>query len=524
MDKYSILFPKSLYPFLIDSSYLSLNAPQSSSVILVDSKNMNNNNELMKTVYDPIHGHMTFAKEMWSIIDTPHFQRLRKLKQLALVYLIFPGATHTRFEHSLGVGFLSNRVVSSLLSSKHHLSPEDLFHINAVTMAGLCHDIGHGPFSHLFDNVIKDVAPHIEWSHEDFAEKIIDDLIDSNHIEIDLSQLRLVKALIKGDNHPSFNMEYANGKQWLFQIVANQTNSIDVDKFDYICRDAYHTGLHSCGVDYHSIYNSTRIINDNICFDVDNELNIITLFKTRYKLHKLVYQQPKILCLNYMVREAIKLSKDYFGFEDALSDVSHFLSLNDSIFELIKHFDVSQDDDVRSDSKLQTASKIIRSIERRDIYCLAGMVLLPKHLSHMRVELKDILDYDNPKDDGFVDENDVILTSASIDYGFKDKNPFNSIFFFNKENENKCFKRNSNLLPEVFKEKYIALICKDNKKSDRVSKMFNHFVIKQFRGKINEGETISPMSLPMTIPIPISMLNLTHRKHGFLGNKRKKDN
>lgn len=510
MDKYSILFPRSSYPLPLDSC-LSLNIIHQPS--LLDSTQINNNantyaenniNGLTKTVYDPIHGHITFNKTMWSIVDTPHFQRLRKLKQLALAYLVYPGANHTRFEHSLGVGFLSNQIISSLLSSQHHLSPEDIFYINSVTMAGLCHDIAHGPFSHLFDSVISDIAPSIKWSHEDFAEKIIDDLIDTNHLNIDSSQIILVKSLIKGDYSSSYT-----DMPWIYQIVANQTNSIDVDKFDYICRDAYHTGLRSCGIDYHSIYNGTNIINDNICFDIDNELNIISLFKTRYKLHKLIYQKPNVLCLNYMMRDAIKLSKEYFCFEEALSDVNRFISLDDSIFGMIKHFDVSHDDDIRNDPKLQCASKIIRDIEKRDIYRIAGMVLVPKHYEGIEIRLRDILSYDNPKDNSYLFEGDVILTSASIDYGFKDKNPFNSIYFFKQENRDNCFKRNSSMLPDQFKEKYIALICKDNKKFERAERLFNHYINTHFNRKPIEYDTTMNT---------IGTNNKT--KHEFLGNKR----
>ena len=96
-----------------------------------------------RTIYDVVHGHIILDKYVWDFIDTPEFQRLRNLKQLGNTHYIFPSATHSRFEHSIGVAYLSNKLIN-------HLSSESNFE-KTITLAGLCHDLGHGPFSHLFD-------------------------------------------------------------------------------------------------------------------------------------------------------------------------------------------------------------------------------------------------------------------------------------------------------------------------------------------------------------------------------------
>ena len=112
-----------------------------------------------KQIYDPIHAFITITPLMQSIIDTSEFQRLRDLKQLGAVQYIYPSATHTRFEHSLGVSHLAGIMAENLMKSEYSLDLplEKSRFIEIVRIAGLIHDIGHGPFSHLYDNQVRGV-------------------------------------------------------------------------------------------------------------------------------------------------------------------------------------------------------------------------------------------------------------------------------------------------------------------------------------------------------------------------------
>nr|XP_020444915.1 deoxynucleoside triphosphate triphosphohydrolase SAMHD1-like [Monopterus albus] len=119
--------------------------------------------ETGKVFNDPIHGHVELHPLLIKIIDTPQFQRLRYIKQLGGTYFVFPGASHNRFEHSIGVGYLAGQLVQALNAKQPELliSHRDIL---CVQIAGLCHDLGHGPFSHTFDaTFLPKARPDTKW-------------------------------------------------------------------------------------------------------------------------------------------------------------------------------------------------------------------------------------------------------------------------------------------------------------------------------------------------------------------------
>jgi HD superfamily phosphohydrolase len=111
---------------------------------------MSNMLTLTKVFNDPIHGHIDLSYLTTTVIDTPQFQRLRDISQLGGTYYVFPGAASHRFEHSIGVAFLARTYVQKLRENQPELNITDV-DAACVEIAGLCHDIGHGPFSHLYD-------------------------------------------------------------------------------------------------------------------------------------------------------------------------------------------------------------------------------------------------------------------------------------------------------------------------------------------------------------------------------------
>ena len=427
-----------------------------------------------KTIFDPIHGHITFSKIMWDIIDTPQFQRLRNLRQLSTSHFIYPGNNHSRFEHCLGTGFLSkdliNRCFDLLPNNNIDIDKTEIEYLKeCVSIAGLCHDIGHGPFSHSFEVILEHLNIK-NWDHEKFGGEIIQYLIDKNNIEgIDKDKLKLINSLIEGNN--LHKTEY----NWIYQIVANKENSIDVDKFDYIQRDIYHSGVKTLTVDYTRIFKDINIINNNICFSEKTDRSLLSLFQARYCLHHKIYNHPQSICVETMVKDALLLSKDYFNFEEAILSPEKFLKFDDSILNTILSFSLNPDEEISQNKKLLDAEKIIKKIYNRDFYTIIGEISIP---IGKKVELKldEFLCNENPKDEFYLTENDIELRKKNINFGFKDKNPFETIYFYNPKRPNDCYKKSMEHLltmPQVFSESTILVFCKDKNKNERAKKLFD---------------------------------------------------
>ncbi len=121
---------------------------------MLNSNSIFEENYFSRTIKDSIYEKIEFESNMYKFIDTVEFQRTRNIKQLGNVFLVCPGATHTRFDHSLGTAFLSSKLVNDLSIRISEIYKPSNMEMQTVALAGLLHDIGHGPFSHLFDKMV----------------------------------------------------------------------------------------------------------------------------------------------------------------------------------------------------------------------------------------------------------------------------------------------------------------------------------------------------------------------------------
>ena len=247
-------------------------------------------------IRDPIHGFIYRHPDEQAIVDSAPFQRLRRLKQLALANLVYPGANHSRFEHSLGAFHIAGRMADSL-----QIGPADS---RLIRLAALLHDIGHGPFSHVSEPILArhsakeklNVKPG-QQIHELVSGQIIRDDPSLSRLILESDRQKIVK-LLAGEYGYSLFKEIVSGP-------------IDADKQDYLLRDSYF-----CGVKY-GVFDLERLINNLRSHD-DGEDQFIGISKdgihvveqfilAKYYMTTQVYRHRIRMITDAMIRRAISL-------------------------------------------------------------------------------------------------------------------------------------------------------------------------------------------------------------------------
>ncbi|KAJ1973454.1 hypothetical protein H4R35_004114, partial [Dimargaris xerosporica] len=314
---------------------------------------------------DPIHGYISFDGCSMDIVDTPQFQRLRYLKQMGSSYFVFPGACHNRFEHCLGVGYLAGTLTQRFKDSQPELEISDV-EVRNVQIAGLCHDLGHGPFSHVFDSaVIPALNPQSTWKHEQGSLMMFDYLVEDNYVDIDREDAEFIKDLIMG--RPQHHGNRFEERRFLFDIVANQRNGVDVDKFDYISRDCYNVNLKS-SYDSSRLMIASRVINDQICYDHKEVYNIYDMFHTRYSLFKRIYTHRVAVAIELMLVDAIVKANSSLNLLEKIQDPEQYLYLTDGILHDILR---------SSDPALAESKHLIKRIQCRQLYKFVDEFVVP---------------------------------------------------------------------------------------------------------------------------------------------------
>ncbi|RGB40297.1 hypothetical protein C1646_637176 [Rhizophagus diaphanus] len=390
---------------------------------------------------------MEFDDWVVKFIDTEHFQRLRSIKQLGTSYYVYPGASHNRFEHSLGVAHLAHS-----LAKRMGCSGKDL---KCVTLAALCHDLGHGPFSHLFEEFInKTRTDNFKWKHEEASIMMFNDILNKyKGIACDLSDEdeQFIRDLITGNNtgdrHP-----------YLFNIVSNQRNSIDVDKFDYLARDCYYLGMKS-EFDFSRLMNYSRVSKNQIVYDFKESYNIYELFHTRYSLHKKAYKHFVGRAIDFMIIDALKVADKVFKISHSIKNAKDYLKMDDTILNRID---------------LKKSKKIIKRIRRRKLYKFVDGYLVPKKLKKTfeenEVTKEKIIKH--KLEDDKLEKDDVIVDIFKLNYGNKDENPIDKVEFYDKKNLNDVFKLKESQVSYLTPKQFEELTVKKSNKLGNVLKNY----------------------------------------------------
>lgn len=238
-----------------------------------------------KIFNDPVYGFVTIPYDLClDIIDHPYFQRLRRIKQLGMSHMVYPGALHTRFHHAMGAMHLMTQAIETLRSKGNSISDEEA---EAVTAAILLHDIGHGPFSHALENTIVE-----EVHHEEISLLFMERLNVEFKGKLDLT----IKI---------FNNTYK--KKFLHQLVSSQ---LDMDRLDYLNRDSFYTGVSEGVVGSERIIKMLDVHKDQLVVEEKGIYSIEKFIVARRLMYWQVYLHKTVVAAELMLINILKRAKE----------------------------------------------------------------------------------------------------------------------------------------------------------------------------------------------------------------------
>ena len=315
-------------------------------------------------IIDPIHDFVRVNSNELKIIDTSIFQRLRRIRQLSGAHLIYPGAQHTRFEHSLGVMHMAS-MAGHVLHEKGIVSSDN---IQNLRFAGLLHDIGHGPFSHLFEELLQ----KRKMSHEDIGRDIIlktqiGDLISANGFN-----KKFITELAFGDSKFQFMNEIISG-------------ALSADIMDYLLRDGYFTGAEHAKIDHNRLTYSLDVYKNKLALEKSALVNFETMMISRYQMFKAVYFHKTVRAGEVMLLESMYLAEEELGLSS--TSLNEYLKLTDEVI-LSKLLNLPE-----RNSKLRIAKKIATDYLNRNLFksvfevSVTGNAITKKRMQSIREEV-----------------------------------------------------------------------------------------------------------------------------------------
>ncbi len=313
-----------------------------------------------KIFNDPIYGFITVPDELiFALINHPWFQRLRRIKQLGLTNLVYPGALHTRFHHALGAMHLMTEAIEALRSKGHSITDDEA---QGATIAILLHDIGHGPFSHALEHSIVN-----KISHETISELFMAQLNTEFKGKLSLA-IRIFR-----DEHK---------KKFLHQLVSSQ---LDVDRLDYLKRDSFFTGVSEGIVSSDRIIKMMNVVDDELVVEIKGIYSVEKFIIARRLMYWQVYLHKAVLSaenllVNILARAkelALKQKKELFCTPALHTFLYSKLTKEDFSVrpELLQIFSELDDNDIMASVKVWTKhsdkilSRLCTNLVDRHLYC-----------------------------------------------------------------------------------------------------------------------------------------------------------
>jgi len=276
-------------------------------------------------IKDPIYGYVYITKADKEIIDSFPVQRLRLLRQLAGAEYVYPAANHTRFEHSLGVMYLAGFLCETS-SLTEYLKKDE---IQTIRLSALLHDVGHGPFSHIYEHLLRKVNK----THEDMTHWIIEKSELKDHLQKIGQDPKAVAKLAVG----KLGLQ---GRSFIDQIIQS---AVDVDKLDFIVRDTYHTGAKFGYVDVFRLIHNLDVLNGSLAVDLGALSALESFILARIESFKSIYFHRVGRAVQIMIATAMENAKDELGLTD-FKTPDEYLALNDfTVWTMLKNCEKSRE-------------------------------------------------------------------------------------------------------------------------------------------------------------------------------------
>lgn len=377
-----------------------------------------------KIINDPVHGFITLPDEfIFDLIEHPFFQRLRRIKQLGLSHLVYPGANHTRFHHALGAMHLMTKAIDVLRSKNIQISEEE--RLGAI-IAILLHDIGHGPFSHTLEHTLLKSIHHEEVS-----------LLFMQRLNKEFNGKLDLAIAIFTNNYP---------KTFLHQLVSSQ---LDMDRLDYLQRDSFFTGVSEGVVGSDRIITMLDVKDNNLVIEEKGIYSIENFIGARRIMYWQVYMHKTVVSSEFMLTSVLRRAKHLYrqGVDLFASPSLKLFLRGDVTFDQFKKDEAMLDNfALIDDSDISSAIKVWQSCDDRILALLCQQIacrrLFKTRISPIPFEEKEI-----------TERKDQLKTVYTL-----------------KEEEVQYFLRSEKLVNSAYDEKYkqINILLRDGTVKDLV--------------------------------------------------------
>lgn len=383
-----------------------------------------------KIIRDSVHGDIYVEKEYLDLIDTPEFQRLRRIHQLSVASLVFPSAEHTRFSHSIGTFHVMKNIVNHFEKEFNSLNIEITDEErNLALVIALLHDIGHGPLSHAFESIAKE--NHEEWTKRIILSK------DSNINKVLIKNFgigfpgKLVELIDKENDIRDRGINNISKHEVnLFFVISSLISSqLDADRIDYLLRDSFNTGVKFGSIDLSRIINAMTLTEYNdeifVCIEEKYLPDIEEYLLARYQMHEAVYFHDTKCEVELVIEKIFMRIKELINTKDLNSIIpKEFMAIfNDEEMDLKDYIELD-------DYTLISMFKRIKNCDDIILSFLCKVII--DRIKYSRLEIMD----------NCWDKFKVDMQSLLSESNYKTENLSNEYFWLEKETNNKIYKNN----------------------------------------------------------------------------------